>query len=77
VAQAQETAARAPEFAQSLRPVEEKNSQSTYSSRLPVDDASPFVRIPKAILPELSELIKIPAFRHRVWSIPMLANCLA
>src|SRR5262249_15624230 len=26
------------------------------------DDASPFVRIPKAILPELSELIKIPAF---------------
>ena len=26
------------------------------------DDASPFVCIPKAILPELSEVIQIPAF---------------
>src|SRR5439155_20241452 len=62
VAQAKEAAARAAASAQAFDIWKKKIRGQLTAADYHWDDASPFVRIPKAILPELSELIEIPAF---------------
>jgi hypothetical protein len=62
VAQANEAAARAAASEQAFADWKQKVRAQLLAADYVWDDASPFVRIPKTILPELSELIKIPAF---------------
>jgi RNA polymerase sigma factor (sigma-70 family) len=62
IAQADEATARAAASAQDFAAWKEKIRGQLTAADYRWDDASPFVRIPKAILPDLSELIKIPAF---------------
>jgi RNA polymerase sigma factor (sigma-70 family) len=62
VAQAKEAPARAAAAEQAFAEWKQKIRARLLAADYLWDDASPFVRIPKAILPELSEVIEIAAF---------------
>src|ERR1051325_1002957 len=62
VAQAKEAPARAAAAEQAFAEWKKKIRAQLLAADYRWDDASPFVRIPKAILPELSEVIEISAF---------------